>query len=70
MRELVELLNLKNIDFRENESVASRSTFKVGGVARIAIFPDSREKLIFALSELKSRKIKFEVVGNASNILF
>ena len=70
MRVLTELLTLEKIDFRENESVASRSSFKVGGIVRIAIFPDSREKLITVISELKRQNIKFEVVGNASNVLF
>lgn len=70
MRELVELLTFQNIHFRENENVASRSSFKVGGVVRLAIFPDSREKLISALSVLKKQNVKFEVIGNASNLLF
>ena len=70
MRELFDVLKLENIDFRENESVASRSSFKVGGVAKLAIFPNTRDKLIAALSALKKHNVKFEVVGNASNILF
>lgn len=70
MRELIDLLQLNNIDFRENDSVLSRSSFKVGGVARLAIFPDSRDKLITTLSALKLQGVKFEVVGNASNVLF
>jgi len=70
MRELVEILKLENIDFRENESVALHSSFKIGGIAKISVFPDSREKLLTVLSALKKQNIKFEVIGNASNILF
>ncbi len=68
--EISNLLRGKNISFSENENVASRSSFKIGGVVRFAIFPDTKEKLIYTLDMLTENKIRFEVVGNASNILF
>ena len=70
MIKLIERLRLENIDFCENENVSARSSFKVGGTARIAIFPDSCDKLVSAISALKQYNVKFEVVGNASNVLF
>lgn len=70
MRELIEYLKLEDIDFLENEDISSRSSFKVGGKAALAVFPSNKDKLLNILSELSRKNIKFEVIGNASNILF
>lgn len=67
---LIERLNNADVAFKENENIASRSSFKIGGVAKIAIFPDTAEKLICALNALDDEGIKVEIIGNASNILF
>ena len=70
MRALEAFLNEKNIKFARDMSVASLSTFKIGGIAAIAIFPSSSQELCDAALALRNMKIKFEVIGNASNILF
>lgn len=63
-------LKSKDIAYAENECVASRSTFKVGGRVRLAVFPDTREKLIFTLENLRKCDVRYEIIGNASNMLF
>ena len=68
--ELLELLEKENIKLARDADVASRSSFKIGGVAALAVFPDSREKLVSALRLLYSFGIRTEVIGNASNVLF
>ena len=70
MRALEAFLNEKNIKFVRDMSVASLSTFKIGGIASIAIFPSSSQELCDAALALRDMQIKFEVIGNASNILF
>ena len=70
MRALEAFLNEKNIKFVRDMSVASLSTFKIGGIAAIAIFPSNSQELCDAALALMNMKIKFEVIGNASNILF
>ena len=70
MRALEAFLNEKNIKFTRDMSVASLSTFKIGGIAAIAIFPSSSQELCDAALALRDMQIKFEVIGNASNILF
>lgn len=64
------VLREQNIAYRENECVAQRSSFKVGGRVALALFPDTKEKLIFALDMLKRENIKYEVIGKGSNVLF
>ena len=67
---VIDSLTLEGIAFRQDECVASRSTFKVGGIADIAVFPSSRDELISAVKILRKEGIKAEIIGNASNILF
>ena len=70
MRELEVLLRQKNIKYLTDVSVAKYSSFKIGGICDIAIFPSTTDELCEALLAVKERNIKFEVIGNASNILF
>ena len=70
MRELEALLIKNKIEYALDASVSKRSTFKIGGIAAIAIFPKSVDELTTALLAVKACNIKFEVIGNASNILF
>ena len=70
MRALEAFLNEKNIKIVRDMSVASLSTFKIGGIAAMAIFPSSSQELCDAALALRDMQIKFEVIGNASNILF
>lgn len=66
----VVLLRERDILCKTDENVASRSSFKIGGSVALAVFPDSKEKLISALSVLDSESVRYEVIGNASNLLF
>lgn len=70
MDRVVEILKQNNIAFALDESVASRSTFKVGGVARLAVYPKNADELIAAVRALDSEGKRLEIIGNASNILF
>lgn len=70
MQSYERLLNEKGIKYIRDDAVASRSTFKVGGVADISVFPKSVDELCFSLLTARRLGIKFEVIGNASNILF
>ena len=69
-KELLSLFNENCIDFKENENVAAHSSFKIGGNVRLALYPDSNEKLMCALDALASEGIRYEIIGNASNVLF
>ena len=71
MQEIVKWIEKNNIGkFIENESLSKHTTYKVGGNARVFIYPKNREKLILLLKELKSKNIKYKILGNGSNTLF
>ncbi|MBR5453143.1 MAG: UDP-N-acetylmuramate dehydrogenase [Clostridia bacterium] len=50
--------------------LSSLSTFKIGGPADIAVYPETREELILAIRAAKSLGVRYTVIGNGSNILF
>ncbi len=55
---------------RENLPLSSYSTMKVGGPASYAAFPKDGETLSALIAQAKENKIRYIIVGNASNILF
>ena len=70
MSELSLALTSFGVEFLENASLAPYSSFKIGGMADIIAFPDSAEKLVFAVRCATERGIPYTVVGNTSNVLF
>lgn len=71
MSEVVEFINKNNIGkYFENVPLSKYTTYKVGGKARVMVFPKTEKKLIILLRELKRLKVKYKVLGNGSNTLF
>ena len=60
----------KGIEYITDENVAMRSTFKIGGVSALSVYPKSVCDLCDAVKILKSAGVKYEMIGNASNMLF
>ena len=56
--------------YEENVSLANHTTYRVGGNAKMFVYPKNQEKLINLLNFLKNNKIKYKVLGNGSNTLF
>lgn len=57
------------IEYAENEVMAAYTTFKIGGAARLAVFPKTVEGAVCAFGILKSHGIRILVLGNGSNVL-
>lgn len=64
-------------DFADNEIVYKTEyglkdslSFRVPSMAMLAVFPDTEEKLCFAVLLLKENGVPFEIIGNGSNLLF
>lgn len=71
MQEIVEYINENSIGkYIENESIAKHTTYKVGGNAKLFVYPKNKEKLIILLKQLKSKNINYKILGNGSNTLF
>ena len=50
--------------------LSSKSSFKIGGKAGLAVFPKNASELEYIVAYLKDRELPYIVVGNGSNILF
>jgi len=71
MEKIKELLYSKQIGkILENESLKKYNTYKIGGVAKLVVFPSNEEKLIELLKIIKENNIKYKVIGKGSNLIF
>lgn len=60
----------KDIQIKIDEPLSKHSSFRIGGKAKYALFPKSREELFFAVNTCIQKGIRYRIVGNASNLLF
>lgn len=51
-------------------SLKNYTTYKVGGIAKIMVYPKNIDCLVELIRKLKSTKTKYMVLGNGSNVLF
>lgn len=51
-------------------SLKDFTTYKVGGKARVVIYPKNIDCLVLLIKKLKANHIKYMVLGNGSNVLF
>lgn len=67
---LASMLKVAKIPFTENEPLAPKSTFKVGGNARLYICPQTIEQLESTISAVRSAELPYFVTGGASNVVY
>jgi len=67
---LASMLKVAKIPFTENEPLAPKSTFKVGGTARLFITPQTTEQLESTISAVRSAEIPYFLTGGASNVVY
>ena len=67
---LTSMLKMAKIPFTENEPLAPKSTFRVGGSARLFITPETSEQFESATAAIRNAGIPFFVTGGASNVVF
>uniref|UniRef100_UPI000AEE611C FAD-binding protein n=1 Tax=Treponema endosymbiont of Eucomonympha sp. TaxID=1580831 RepID=UPI000AEE611C len=67
-------LRLASAGFRgavlENEPLAPRSAFRIGGAARLLLEPSDAESLVVAVSVCQGAGEPFFMLGGGSNIVF
>ncbi len=67
---LASMLKVAKIPFTENEPLAPKSSFKVGGTARLFISPQTPEQLESTISAVRSAELPYFVTGGASNVVY
>lgn len=56
-------------EVRENELLSGYTTFRIGGPARLMLFPETEEMFVSVLKYLKSENVTPFIIGNGSNLL-
>ena len=59
-----------SIPYQKNLHANTISTFKIGGIVPLTIFPQNTEQVSVLLQYLYTNSIKYKTAGNCSNILF
>ena len=65
-----ELTKLKCGEVKEYVDMRKYTTYKVGGKARLMVFPKNIDSLIKLIKYIKTNNIKYKVLGNGSNVIF
>lgn len=71
MKELIkEISKLKIGKIEKNIPLKRKTTYKVGGKAKVIVFPKNIDKLVELLKLLKARDVNYKILGNGSNLIF
>lgn len=70
MQNIYEALYAENIECEKNILLSSLSAFKVGGIASYIAYPKNEYELSKCVCGAKQLAVRFEIIGNASNVLF
>ncbi len=69
-KDMIFALGREHIAYIEDIPLSRHSSFRIGGVGELGVFPKSREELILCLSRAWRCQTPFYVIGKGSNILF
>ena len=53
-----------------NADLKKFTTYKVGGIASVIVYPEDVHKLIKLLKFIKEENVKYKILGNGSNVIF
>ncbi len=70
MRDILTELTESKIEYKTDYCLKKESTFRVGGICRLALFPKSAAQIAKCIFLLDGCNEKFFVVGKGSNTLF
>lgn len=69
MTNLIKLFNELKCEYAENEPMSRHTTFKIGGAARLVVYPENEEQISAIVQCAKENNIRLITVGNGSNLL-
>lgn len=70
MTDISALLCEADVEYERNFRLSRASTMRVGGNAAYAVFPKCREEMASAVRICSENNVRFEVIGNGSNVFF
>lgn len=69
MNRIIDLANELGISYVENEPMSSHTSFKIGGPARLLVYPTSVDDIAKLVKCCNENNIRYMAVGNGSNLL-
>ena len=69
MNKIINTAKEFNISYTENEPMKLHTTFKIGGAAKVAVFPKNADEVSRIVSCAKQNGIRLVTVGNGSDLL-
>ena len=66
---LTDILQKESINYTENCPLSQYTTFKIGGAARLAVFPKNMTAAVSVLRAVRDSGERLLVLGNGSNVL-
>lgn len=71
MKDIINFIKKNGVGtVRENVKLSNNTTYKVGGIARLFVYPKNTDKLIILLKKLNQENINYKVLGYGSNVIF
>lgn len=64
------LHHIADLTIKDNYLLAHGCSFKIGGPAKYALFPESTAALIASVKLIRKSGIRYVVIGNGSNVIF
>ena len=64
------IINNKIGEYLENELLSKYTTYRVGGIAKLIVYPYTSTSLISLLKYLNDNNVKYKVIGKGSNLIF
>lgn len=69
MTNLIALADEMGFEYLENEPMSMHTTFKIGGEAKLMLFPENEHQIGKIIKTAKEKNIRLMVMGNGSNML-
>ncbi len=71
MKDIINFIKKNGVGMvRENVKLSNNTTYKVGGIAKLFVYPKNTDKLIILLKKLNQENINYKVLGYGSNVIF
>lgn len=67
---MTDLKKIKCGKIKENVDLSLYTTYKVKATGKYMVFPSNIEELICLMNFIKSKKLKYKVIGGGSNLIF
>lgn len=69
MKKLIELCEKINCHYQLDEPMSEHTTFKIGGRAKLVVYPENRQQISQLVKTAKAENIRLISMGNGSNML-